>query len=259
MRNVKPSRIALALSLVVLGGSLATLVSATDAASAITADTAHEFAVEDGALVTTVDGRTKTLVPDVGTVERITVTTVDGRLVVRTEPLAPPDVSVAQRARAKRIVTDEPAIANTIDAAGGAVYTIRPVPDGVSSDQAAVIGADAERPWNRLVPATDAAFVAHDTADANALVVLFAIPSSLFSHGVWPESLVSNVDSGGDVAIIERIVVTNRSQDMVTCRFERVHQRIADFRDRQHSIIRSEVIDGELCLFGSKRSGLLVA
>jgi hypothetical protein len=171
MRNVKPSRIAMALSLVVLGGSLATLVSATDAASAITADTAHEFAVEDGALVTTVDGRTKTLVPDVETVERITVTTVDGRLVVRTESLAPPDVSVTRRARAKRIVTDEPAIADTIDAAGGAVYTIRPVPDGVSSDQAAVVGADAERPWNRLVSATDAAFVAHDSADANALVL----------------------------------------------------------------------------------------
>ncbi|SEP32086.1 hypothetical protein SAMN05216388_10851, partial [Halorientalis persicus] len=171
MRNVKPSRIALALSLVVLGGSLATLVSATGAASAITADTAHEFAVEDGALVTTVDGRTKTLVPDVGTVERITVTTVDGRLLVRTEPLAPPDVSVTQRARAKQIVTDEPAIANTIDAAGGAVYTIRPVPDGVSSDRAAVVGADAERPWNHLVLATDAAFVARDSADANALVL----------------------------------------------------------------------------------------
>jgi hypothetical protein len=171
MRNVKPSRIALALSLVVLGGSLATLVSATGAASAITAETAHEFAVEDGALVTTVDGRTKTLVPDVETVERITVTTVDGRLVVRTESLAPPDVSVTRRARAKRIVTDEPAIADTIDAAGGAVYTIRPVPDGVSSDQAAVVGADAERPWNRLVSDTDAAFVARDGADANALVL----------------------------------------------------------------------------------------
>jgi hypothetical protein len=118
-----------------------------------------------------VDGRTKTLVPDVETVERITVTTVDGRLVVRTESLAPPDISVAQRGRAKRIVTDEPAIADTIDAAGGAVYTIRPVPDGVSSDQAAVVGADAERPWNRLVSATDAAFVANDTADANALVL----------------------------------------------------------------------------------------
>jgi len=171
MRSVNPSRIALMISLVVLGGSLATLVSATGAAPAITADTTHEFAVEDGALVTTVDGQTKTLVPDVGTVDRITVTTVDGRLVVRTEPLTPPDVSVTKRARAKRIVTDEPAIADTIDAAGGAVYTVRPVPDGVSSDRAAVVGADTDWPWNRLIPDSDSAFAANDSADANALVL----------------------------------------------------------------------------------------
>jgi hypothetical protein len=171
MRSVKPSRIALVISLVVLGGSLATLVSATGAAPAITADATHEFAVEDGALVTTVDGRTKTLVPDMRTVERVTVTTADGRLVVSTEPLTPPDVSVIKRARAKRIVTDEPAIADAIDAAGGAVYTIRPVPDGVSSDRAAVVGADADWPWNRLIPDTDSAFAVHDSADGNALVL----------------------------------------------------------------------------------------
>lgn len=171
MRSVKPSRVALVASLVVLGGSLAALMSATGAASAITADATHEFAVEDGALVTTVDGRTKTLVSDLRTVERITVTTADGRLVVRTEPLTPPDVSVTKRSRAKRIVTDEPAIADTVDAAGGAVYTIRPVPDGVSSDRAAVVGADAEWPWNRLLPDTDSAFIVRDSADADALVL----------------------------------------------------------------------------------------
>jgi hypothetical protein len=96
---------------------------------------------------------------------------VDGRLVVRTEPLTPPDVSVTQRARAKRIVTDEPAIANGVDAAGGAVYTVRPVPDGVSSDRAAVVGADTDWPWDRLVSDADSAFTVRDSADGNALVL----------------------------------------------------------------------------------------
>lgn len=171
MKTVEPSRVVFVSSLVVLGVSVGVFVVATGVVSPLTAGTVAEFAIEDETLVVTDDGRSRTVVTDVSAVDRIEIRSVGGRLLAHTEPRNLPTVSVSQRSQAKRIVTTREPIADSIGTAGGVVYTMRPVPDGVASDRAAVLGADSETTWERLMSRDGSAFVAQTNDTAGRLVL----------------------------------------------------------------------------------------
>jgi len=168
MSPVAPSRVALTLSVVVLGVSVGVFATTTGVASAVSAAPVYEFDIANGALVTDGD-ESDPLVADVTTADRIEIRTVDGRPIIHTEPRRPPEVSVQNRSEAKRIVRAEEPIADAVEAAGGAVYTVRPVPAGVASDRAAVLGADTDTTWSR--PADGSGFVVRGNDSRDALVL----------------------------------------------------------------------------------------
>lgn len=168
----RASRIALGVSLVILGVSVAVFLSVTGVTSAFSADTTHEFELRDGELVVTAgDSDAETLLEDVSGIERIEITTVDGRLIVSTAPREPETLPPERRMRAKQIAARERPISDTVEATDDAVYTIRPVLEGTPSERAAVVGARAEPTKRRPVPAADAPFAVHENTTDGKVVL----------------------------------------------------------------------------------------
>jgi hypothetical protein len=170
MSTIDRSRVVLLLSLVVLGVSLAVFATVTGVASALTADTAQDFDIDDGSLVVTgSSGDEQVLIEDVSRVERIEITTAGGQPVVQTAPRQQPTLDKSQRERAKEIVTSEASIADSVET-GGVLYSFRPIPAIVSSEQAAILGAETERPWEFASPTSDSWFVARENTTDGTLV-----------------------------------------------------------------------------------------
>jgi len=176
MPSIARSRIVLLTSLVALGTGLAAFLSVTGVTSAVAADTSYEFEIRDDALVTSTDGTEPVrLIEDVRRTERIEVTIVDGRVIVSSEPRAPPTLNATQRRAAKRIVTAHRSIVDRAGAADGAVYTIRPVLRDTSSERAAVDGLSSVGPDREPVPApsADPAFTVRENATESRRALVF--------------------------------------------------------------------------------------
>jgi hypothetical protein len=171
MSTVERSRVVLLLSLVVLGGSLAAFAGATGAASLLVPGADHEVVLEDGALHLVADGQERTLLRDVRTAERIEVRTVDGTLLVTAEPRHSPALSETKRRRAKRIATRTEPLAGVVRASGGTLFAIRPIPRTLSSDRAAVAGADPETDWPPPVSLNDSSFTVREPSDGDGAVI----------------------------------------------------------------------------------------
>ena len=138
MSPVPPSRLALVLSLIVLGSSLAVFGSVTG----IVPNETHEFNITDGALVaTTGGGQQHVLVEDIRTVSRIEINHADGHHVVRTNGREPPAVDIRTRMQVQQVITAAETVDGDIPTPESAVYTVRRIPARLSSDRAAVIGA----------------------------------------------------------------------------------------------------------------------
>ncbi|EMA27183.1 hypothetical protein C444_20726 [Haloarcula japonica DSM 6131] len=161
----------LVLSLTVLSMSIAVFVTATGIASTATADTGYEFAIEDDALVETSGRTTDVLVSDIRTVNHIEITNLNRSPVVRATPREPPELSRSKRARAKRIITTDGPVADTVTSPADAVYTMRPVPRGVASERAAVVGADPTATWHDLATVNESAFTVRNGPTAGVVVI----------------------------------------------------------------------------------------
>ncbi len=149
MESVPPSRLALVLSLVVLGSSLAVFGSATGAVP----DRTHELAIEDGSLVATADGHQSVLVDDVRTLARIDISRHDGYHVVRTVDRQPTVVPTSMRVRAQRIATSAETVGGDVPPPDSAAYAFRRVPTRLPSDRAAAVGATPNTSlWTALEP-----------------------------------------------------------------------------------------------------------
>jgi len=156
MYSVAPSRLALVLSLVVLGSSLAVFGSV----SGVVPDRTHEFAIEDGALVaTTGGGQQQVLVEDVRTVVRIEISRQDGYHVVRTVDREPTAVRTRVRVRAQRLVADAETVGGDVPATDSAAYDVRRIPSGLPSDRAAVVGATPNGSLRTAMEPNESAFV----------------------------------------------------------------------------------------------------
>ncbi|MBO4249063.1 hypothetical protein IL252_14685 (plasmid) [Halomicrobium sp. IBSBa] len=164
MKTVVRSRVVLVLALGVLGGSIAVFATVTGVTAAVTPPAEHEFAIDGGQLVETSGERDRTVVADLRAVERVEIAGHGSSLVVTTTPREPIELPLATRERAKEIVTTTGAFADE-STPEGAVYTIRPIPESVRSDTAAVAGADPGTAWTQLAPANDSAFTLRERAD----------------------------------------------------------------------------------------------
>ena len=171
MQSVPRSRVVLVLSLVLLSGSLAVFGTVTGITSATTAAADYEFTIENGALVETSGGTNETLVADLRTVQRVTITNLDTSPVVQTTAREPPELTRPQRKQAKQIVTRKEAITDTLATPTDAVYTMRPIPTAIPSDRAAVIGADPDTTWGRFVAADESAFTVQNGTAAGTVVI----------------------------------------------------------------------------------------
>lgn len=172
MWSVKPSRIILVSSLFVLGISLAVFLSVTGAVSALTVDTTHEIAVQDNELVLGDDaGNQITLLEDVSEYDRVEVSSVNGQLTVQTFPYERPTVNSEHRERAKQIAANEQPIADRVDAADDTVFSIYPLVDEVSNEQAAVLGVEPESTFDNQVFTTEPSFSIHDDPGNNTIVL----------------------------------------------------------------------------------------
>lgn len=155
MESVPRSRLALTLSLVVLGSSLAVFGSVTGAVP----DRPHEFAIEDGALVATASGgQEDVLVEDVSTVGRIEIRSRDGYQVVRTVDREPTDVDTQMRTRARRTVTAAETAGGEVPTADNATYAVSRIPAAIPSDRAAVVGATPNTSLRAALDAGEPAF-----------------------------------------------------------------------------------------------------
>ena len=171
MQSVPRSRVVLVLSLVLLSGSLAVFGTVTGITSATTAATDYEFTIENGALVETSGGTNETLIAELRTVQRITITNLDTSPVVQTTAREPPELTRPQRKQAKQIVTRKEAITDTLATPTDAVYTMRPIPTAIPSDRAAVIGADPDTTWGRFVAADESAFKVQNGTASGTVVI----------------------------------------------------------------------------------------
>lgn len=136
MATAAPSRLALVLALLALGGSLGLFGSVSGLAAADT----HEFALKDGSLVATGDGQRQTLVADVSAVDRIEIRRSDDTFVVRTALREPASVPPETRATATRLLTTSRVDSEARAAFNGSVHTVRWVPPGLSNERAAAVG-----------------------------------------------------------------------------------------------------------------------
>ena len=192
MQTVALPRVVLLLALTVLAGSLAVLVSTTGVMSANPSGAGSEFAIEDDRLIETSGDSSETLIDDVSTVDRIEISDIDTDPVVTTTPHEPATLNLTQRKRAKRIVTSDESISRTLTDRSGAVYTIRPIPETISNDRAAIVGVRPEPTSTRLTSVGHADFTVrngtaddtvilertdHETSDRRALVVVDPIRS----------------------------------------------------------------------------------
>jgi hypothetical protein len=170
MKSGALPRTVLLVALAGLAGSVAVFAGVTGVTSAIVSESPHEFEIQDGRLVEIHDGTTRTLLADLSTVERIEITGIGTEPVVTTVPREPPELSRPNRKRAKRIVTADETGAETLPAPEDAVYTIRPIPVDLESDEAAIIGAESAT-WDRLATDEAAAFTVRNGTARNAVVL----------------------------------------------------------------------------------------
>jgi hypothetical protein len=171
MKTVALPRVALVLALVVLAGSLAVFASTIGLVSATADGGGHEFAIEDGRLVETSNEADRTLIADIGTVERIEISDLGADPVITTVSREPAELPPTERERAKQIVTTEATIADAIDTPADAVYTIRPIPSSVGSERAAIVGVDPETAWDRLPSTGNAGFTVRDGTPPGTVVL----------------------------------------------------------------------------------------
>jgi len=164
MEPVAPSRLALVLSLVVLGSSLA----AFGTVSGVVPDGPREYAIEDGALVaTTGGGQQQVLVEDVSTVTRIEISRRDGYHVVRTVDREPAVAPTQMRTHAQRIVTSAETVGGAVPTPENATYTVHRIPERLPSDRAAAVGATPNASVWTAMELDGSAFTvrANETAD----------------------------------------------------------------------------------------------
>ena len=161
MAPVAPSRLALVLALLALGGSLGLFAGV----SGLAAGDTHEFAIEDGSLVATSDGQQQTLVADVSAVDRIEISRRGDAFVVRTAPHEPATVSPATRATATRLLTAARLDSAARTAFNGSVQTVRWVPPGLSNDRAAAVGVTPNVSVRDTVAAPAFTVRANETAE----------------------------------------------------------------------------------------------
>jgi hypothetical protein len=171
MKSGALPRTVLLVALAGLAGSVAVFTGVTGVTSATVSESTHEFAIQDERLVEIHDGTTRTLLDDLSTVERIEITDIGTDPVVTTGPRDPPALSRPNRKRAKRIVTAEETGPETLHAPEDAVYTIRPIPIDVESDEAAIIGADSDATWDRLTTDEAADFVVRNGTAPETVVL----------------------------------------------------------------------------------------
>jgi hypothetical protein len=192
MQTVALPRVVLLLALTVLAGSLAVLVSTTGVISANPSGSGYDFVVEDNRLIETSGDDPETLIADVSTVERIEISDIDTDPVVSTTPREPATVNLTKRKRAKQIVTSDESVSRTLTDPPGAVYTIRPIPETMSNDRAAIVGVSSEPTSSRLLSVDQPEFTVrngtaegtvilertdHEMSDRRALVVVDPIRS----------------------------------------------------------------------------------
>jgi len=155
MSPLPPSRLALVLSLVILGGSLAVFGDVTG----IVPGETHEFDIEDGALaVTTDDGHQHRLVEDIRTVSRIEINRADGYHVVGTADRDPTTVDTRTRLRAQRTLTSAATVGDNIPPTDSAAYAVSRIPARLGSDRAAAIGATPNTSLRMAVAPNASAF-----------------------------------------------------------------------------------------------------
>ncbi|WP_197052487.1 hypothetical protein [Halobellus rufus] len=167
MKSDALPRIVLLVALAGLAGSFAVLVNVSGVISAPPSDTTHEFTIEDGQLIDVRDGTSQPLRTDLSTVERITITDLETTPVVTITPRDPPQLSLAERKRAKQIVTANGTLATPDDA----IYTMRPIPVGTRSDRAAIVGADPEMTWSQLETVNETEFTIRDGTPEDTVVL----------------------------------------------------------------------------------------
>lgn len=209
MRTIRPSRVALVGSLLVLGVSIAVFASVTGVASVVTPDPGQEFRVEDGALVESTGTGQRTLVADLHGIERIEISDRDGTTVVRTEARDRTPLPTAKRQRAKQILRSEGTFVGELAAPDSALYTIHPVPQEMESSRAAVAGADPNTTVETIDPA---AFTVREQSTGRVVVertgesisqqrVLVVVTTA---DGATRYSAVVNLDTG-TVAAVARV------------------------------------------------------
>ncbi|PHQ46117.1 hypothetical protein DJ68_09060 [Halorubrum sp. C3] len=162
MRSAMPSKVALLSALTVLAVSIAVLLSVTGVSSVVTTDQPREVELRDGTLMLGGDGVTsEPLIDDVRGIDRIEVTTVNGQLLVTTDPRTPPTVQTTQRKQAKQIVASDRSLIDHGTEPSAALYTLYPVFKTASNKQTAVAGANAETRREYLRTVTDTGFTIH--------------------------------------------------------------------------------------------------
>jgi hypothetical protein len=166
MKTAALPRVVLILALAVLAGSLAVLGSVTGVVPETPSETGYEFVIEDERLIETSGDHNETLVADVSTVNRIKITNLDTSPVVSTTQYNPPKLTLTKQKHAKQIVTSNESISETLTSPDGAVYTIRPIPNSLDSERAAIVGVNPETRSTSLQPVGHANFtVQNETAD----------------------------------------------------------------------------------------------
>ncbi|MFC6976576.1 hypothetical protein ACFQL1_20790 [Halomicroarcula sp. GCM10025709] len=162
MPVVPSSRLVLVLSLVVLGSSIGVFGSVTG----LVPDESHRLTIEDGALVTSAGGgQPQVLVEDVRTVSRIEVRRTNGYHVVRAIDREPPAVPRETRLQAQQIVSSAETVGADIPPPNTATYAVRPIPAGLSSDRAAVVGATPNASLRTALAANASAFTVRQQDD----------------------------------------------------------------------------------------------
>ncbi|MFC6976980.1 hypothetical protein ACFQL1_23280 [Halomicroarcula sp. GCM10025709] len=105
------------------------------------------------------------LVEDVRTVSRIEVRRTNGYHVVRAIDREPPAVPRETRLQAQQIVSSAETVGADIPPPNTATYAVRPIPAGLSSDRAAVVGATPNASLRTALAANASAFTVRQQDD----------------------------------------------------------------------------------------------
>lgn len=127
MVPVSLPRLALVVSLAVLGVSLAGFVSAAGLAGGLSTATAGEVAVDDGVVVFADAGGDRRPVADATAARRVEITDTGGLLAVTTRPKEPGALTDSQREAAARIAVSDATLAEQLETSDGVTVDVEPL------------------------------------------------------------------------------------------------------------------------------------